>query len=319
MNFIVNESASGQRLDKFLNEKLKNYSRSQIKKMIKQGLVLVNGQGVTVHRFLKPGDKISLSFSSKVAKEESAEEKIIPPEIIFEDHNFIVLEKPAGLLVHPTDKGEKNTLVNWLSEKYPKIKQVGEQKYRSGIIHRLDRDVSGIMLVAKTNEAFYQLKDQFKKRVVKKQYLALVYGHIYDSEGEIDLPIGRSKAGKFVAHPRKKGFKFLDADKVAKTKYEVLEYIKNYTLLEIQILTGRTHQIRVHLSAIGHPIIGDQAYKPKKKFFHWFQRKIKVIDPGRIFLHSIKIGFYDLNNHWQEFESPLPKKLKDFLDGQKNQ
>ncbi|OGY47898.1 MAG: hypothetical protein A3J62_00755 [Candidatus Buchananbacteria bacterium RIFCSPHIGHO2_02_FULL_38_8] len=318
-NIIIQQKNQGQRLDKFLNEKIKDKSRSQIKKMIKQGLVLVNGQPAKVHHFLKTGDEITFQQLSRrrdwpIAPSGDSYLIKTAPKIIFEDKNFLVIEKPIGLLVHPTGKNEKDTLVDWLVKQYPEIEKVGEQKYRAGIIHRLDRDVSGLMVVAKTNAAFTHLKEQFKNRMVKKEYLALVYGHLTQAAGEIDLPIGRNKKGQFVAHPRQGTDKFQAEDKIAKTKYQVVEYIKDYTLLKVQILTGRTHQIRVHLSALGHPILGDQIYRPKKKFFHFLRRKIKVVDPGRIFLHSSKIGFYNLNNQWVEFTSPLPKKLNDYLN-----
>jgi len=317
MNFVVKDSEDKNRLDKFLTKKIPGQSRSQIKKMIKNDLVLVNGNPAKVHHFLKIGEEITILPDVETKAETSITEKATvqrEPKIIFENDNFLVLEKPAGLLVHPTELGETNTLVDWVHQKYPEIETVGEYQYRGGIIHRLDKDVSGIMVVAKNDQAFYHLKNQFKERQVKKVYLALVYGKIDQAEGEIDLPIGRNKEGHFVAHPRQGKEKFLAQDKVAKTKYKVVEYIKDYTLLQIQIVTGRTHQIRVHLSAIGHPILGDQIYKPKKKFLQILRQKIKVIDPGRIFLHSHQIGFNDLNNQWQEFTSPLPKKLKNFLN-----
>jgi 23S rRNA pseudouridine1911/1915/1917 synthase len=319
MRFIIKKAEVGKRLDKFLTEKLSNKTRSQIKKLIKNNLILVNDQPAKVHHFLKASDKIEIfkPAEEKVETKETPQIKL-KPKIIFANKSFLVLEKPAGLLVHPTEKGETDTLVNWLITKYPKIKNVGEEKYREGIIHRLDKDVSGVMVAAKTKQAYFHLKDQFKKRLVKKEYTALVYGRLSQPEGEIDLPIGRNKEGQFVAHPRQGKFKFQEKDKVAKTKYKVLEYLKDYTRLKVQILTGRTHQIRAHLSAIGHPILGDQIYKPKKKFFHFLQRKIKVVDPGRIFLHSTKIGFNDLQNEWQEFKSPLPKKLTDFINEIKN-
>ncbi|MFA6410107.1 MAG: RluA family pseudouridine synthase [Candidatus Buchananbacteria bacterium] len=318
MNFIVSESEVNSRLDKFLAEKLKTQSRSQIKKMIEAGFVLVNDRPTTVHRFLKVADKISLiekkEEPKKITNTKKALAPKIEPSVIFENSDFMVLDKPAGLLVHPTERNETDTLVDWLLKKIPGIEKVGEQKYRAGIIHRLDKDVSGIMIVAKNNQAFEHLKDQFKKRKVQKQYIALVYGPVEQSEGEIDLPIGRNKEGQFVAHPKKGTDKLQDQDKLAKTQYKVLEYLKDYTLLEVKILTGRTHQIRAHLFAINHPILGDSIYKPKNKFLHFLRKKIKVVDPGRIFLHSQKIGFSDLLGQWLEFNSPLPKILQSYLD-----
>lgn len=317
MNYLIEEANNGQRLDKFLTEKLIQQTRSQIQKLIKQGGVLINGQTVNVHHFLKTGDKITFSEVKKevtipLAKAEAA--ITAEPKIIADEIDFLIIEKPVGLLVHATDKNETATLVSWLLKKYPELDGVGEEKNRDGIIHRLDRDVSGIMVVAKNQASFNHLKKQFKDRLVKKEYAALVYGRLPQTEGEIDLPIGRNKDGQFVAHPWRHKLKLDNKDKVAKTKYKVLEYLKDYSLLEVTILTGRTHQIRAHLSAIGHPILGDQIYKPKKEIFNFLRRRIKVVDPGRIFLHSQKIGFTDLNNNWREFISPLPKTLNDFLN-----
>jgi 23S rRNA pseudouridine1911/1915/1917 synthase len=170
------------------------------------------------------------------------------------------------------------------------------------------------MIVAKNVETFAYLKEQFKKRRIKKQYIALVYGAIEQPHGFIDMPIGRNKDGQFVAHPKADGKKLLTADRVAKTKYEVLEYVKDYTLLLVTILTGRTHQIRAHLSGFGHPILGDLIYKPKKKIFSILRSRIKVVDPGRIFLHATLLGFKDPTGVYHEYTAPLPPALGDYLN-----
>ncbi|MFA6215332.1 MAG: RluA family pseudouridine synthase [Patescibacteria group bacterium] len=322
MKFVIQPEETGQRLDHFLVKKLNDQTRSQLKKIIEGGLVLINDKPTKVHHFLKNGDIVSVEIKNPPTPLPPYQSTTLlpyfptplPPKIIFENNDFLVVDKPVGLLVHPTEKGEKDTLVDWVAKRYPEIKKIGDENYRGGIIHRLDRDVSGVMMIAKTNEAYRHLKDQFKSRLVKKEYVALVYGKIEDFQGEINLPIGRNQEGQFVAHPRQ-GTRIVKArDKTAKTKYEVTEYVKDYTLLKVNILTGRTHQIRAHFFAIGHPILGDKIYKPRKKFFHFLRRKIKVIDPGRIFLHSAKIGFNDLTNQWQEFSSPLPKQLTEFLN-----
>lgn len=333
MKFKVKEKNLNQRLDKFLTEQVKNKTRSQIKKMVKEGLVLINSKKAKVHHFLKPGDEVVINEAPKIltVQKEKKQEKLIEPEIIFEDEDFLVINKPSGILVHATDKGETNTLVDWLKNKYPDIETVREEKQKSklpaggisplasraGIVHRLDKDVSGVMVIAKNNKMFNHLKTQFQERKVIKHYTALVYGRVPKTEGQIDLPIGRNKDGQFVAHPKKGREKYQATDKVAKTNYSVLEYIKDYSLLDVQILTGRTHQIRAHLFAIGHPIIGDQIYKPKKKFLNLLRTKIKVIELPRIFLHSTKLGFYDLTGKFQEFNSSLPNNLTNFLNDQK--
>jgi len=319
---LAQPSDQGKRLDIFLTEHLGDRTRSQIKKLVQQGDVTINGSAAKVHQFLRTGDVIKVHPSSAMeatAPIEINEPAALAPDptIIFENDNFLVLEKPAGLLVHATERGETNTLVHWLIARYPAVADVGEHTYRAGIIHRLDRDVSGIMVIAKNQPAFLSLKEQFRSRLVKKEYVALVYGHMLKQSGTIELPIGRNREGQFVAHPLKGFSMFHHHDRVAKTDFRVLEYVQDYTLLSVQIHTGRTHQIRAHLSAVGHPILGDQLYKPRKKHFNFLRQKIKVVDPGRIFLHSVTIGFNDQNGEWQEFHSPLPQILSQFLDDKK--
>lgn len=320
MKLTVEVKDDKARLDKFLTARLKHKTRSQIKKMITHGLVEVEGKAAKVHQFLKPGQKIIIHQGTQTQPSPSmsdAPAKLPEPVVIFETKDYVILDKPAGLLVHPTEKKEANTLADWVLKKYPQMRSVGQHDYRAGIIHRLDKDVSGAMVAVKNAKTFTHLKAQFKKREVYKEYTAMVYGRMEEMSGEIDLPIGRNKAGQFVAHPLNRNQKLIEGDKLAKTLYTVLEYLKDYSLLKVNILTGRTHQIRVHLSAIGHPILGDQIYKPKKTIFTLLRTRIKVVDPGRIFLHSTKLGFKDLDNKWQEFESPLPPILIDFINAKK--
>ena len=313
MNWTAEESQAGMRLDKFLTERLSG-SRSQIKKQIKAGSVLVNGKASSVHFFLKSGDVVTLTDTTATPIVQAAAVRpLLTPAVIFEDANFIVLDKPAGMLVHTTEQGEVDTLADWLKIHCPEIESVGEHKYRAGILHRLDREVSGVLVAAKTNQAFLHLKQQFKEREIKKEYTALVYGKV-ERNGEITLPIGRSKDGKFVAHPRRGREKFLVNDRVAITRYQVVELIRDYSLLHVQILTGRTHQIRAHLAAVGHPILGDQLYGPKKTIFHLLRRRVKVVDPGRIFLHSSNLSFRNLDGEWATYAAPLPKSLTDYLN-----
>jgi len=181
---------------------------------------------------------------------------------------------------------------------------------RPGIVHRLDRDVSGLIAVTKTQKMFDHLKKQFKNRLVYKEYTALVWGKLEKNEGVIDLPIGRSARGsKMAAHPLNYQKKFSEKDKSAVTEYEVIRRIKNCTLVKIRLRTGRSHQIRVHFKAIGHPIVGDKIYFVKK-FFRIFSKRGKL---NRPFLHATKLGFYDLNHRWQIFESDLSLELKNYL------
>lgn len=311
----------GKRLDVLLTETLSDLTRSQIKKLVQRGGVTINGKPAKVHQFLKVGDVITVNDTlpeekSEVAAEETSLQRAPAPipVILFENNDYLVIEKPTGLLVHATERGETDTLADWLYARYPDIKNVGEHSYRAGIIHRLDRDVSGVMVIAKNQAAFKSLKEQFRTRKVKKEYVALVYGHVLKQSGSIELPIGRNRDGQFVAHPRRGILKFQNQDRVAKTDFTVLEYVQDYTLLSVRIHTGRTHQIRAHLSAVGHPILGDKIYKPRKRNFNFLRQKIKVVDPGRIFLHSVTIGFNDATGEWQEFTSPIPSILNQFLN-----
>lgn len=246
------------------------------------------------------------------------------PKIIYEDDDVAVINKPAGLLVHPTERNEKNSLVGWLKARYPDIKSVGEDISRPGIVHRLDKDTSGLMIVAKNNVAYNWLKSQFKNRKVVKKYLALVHGYVKDAEGVISTPIGRSHKDW-----RKKNVVDILTGKKARTEYGVLRYYalskdgklklvdkekiingqyKNasiFTLLDVAIRTGRTHQIRVHLKSIGYPVAGDPLYK--------FKRQKGIVGLTRQFLHSYYLQLQLLNGENRSFEVGLPDDLGCFL------
>jgi len=229
-------------------------------------------------------------------------------KILEQNEGFLIINKPSGLLVHPDKYSKEQTLVDILLKAYPKISGVG-QLGRDGIVHRLDKDVSGIMVVAKTQKMYDFLIEQFQKNNVKKQYLALVYDQPPENKGTIDLPLARNKKGKIIALIYNKHVKL---EKSAITEYEIKERFKKFSLLKICLLTGRTHQIRVHLRSIKCPIVGDQKYKLRDK-------KLKSpLELNRIFLHSRYLGFYNLQNEWQEFRSELPKKLKEFLKNLRN-
>ncbi len=313
-NLIITGQEQGQRLDKFLVQELQAITRSQIKKMILDQSVLINGKATSVHHFLKEGDKITISSSQhqvkdrplKPVKTSTSKALFKKIKIVAENDNYLVINKPAGLLVHPTDQNETNTLVDWLKQEYPAIEQVGDDPNRAGIVHRLDKDVSGLMIIPLNQDWFNFLKDKFKKRKLVKKYTALVYGEIEADEGTIDFYIGRSKTkkGLFAAHPKKKDRKFDTSDKKAVTNYTVIHKYKNYTLLEVEILTGRTHQIRVHMLAHDTPIVGDRLY---------FKKKIKTADLDRIFLHASYLSFVGPDRKRYEYSSNLPLNLRKFL------
>lgn len=307
------------RLDIHLAQKYPHYSRSHLQKLIKSGAVLVNNKIVTPHYQLKPTDKITenLTPPEKINLSPDASIKL---DIIYEDANYLVVNKPPGLIVHPSESAKSRTLVNALLAYYPPIKNIGDKKsicdfqfaicnHRPGIVHRLDRTVSGLMVVAKTQAAFNNLKLQFQNRKIKKEYTALVYGNVSRDQGEINLAIGRSKKGnKMSARTQPK-----EKDKAALTRYRVIKRFKNFTLLKIQTLTGRTHQIRVHLHAIGHPIVNDPLYKSKSVKKEGSGIRHQASGP-RLFLHADFLEFRDLNNQPKTFKLTLPKELKNILE-----
>jgi len=222
-------------------------------------------------------------------------------DIIFKHKDWLIINKPAGLLVHPDQHHQEKTLIDLILTEYPEIKSVGDPT-RPGIVHRLDKDVSGLMVVARSQEFYEYIVKQFTDDKVKKEYLALVYGRPEPSAGKIDLPLARTKDGKIVAvqyHGKIKN------QKEATTEYEAIKNYSQYSLLKVRPLTGRTNQIRVHLRAINCPLVGDLIYG--------FKDKNEGNELGRIFLHAAYLGFYDLNNAWQEFKSDLPEDLQNFL------
>lgn len=314
----IAERDIGKRLDKFLVKQLPKLSRSQIQKLIKSSAVMVNEKTVPAHYFLRQGDLVTIidELIERVSKPERKISGFHPtihnfqtlpnPRVSFtivsEDPHYIIIDKPAGLIMHQSKiHTEADTLANGLLARFPEIKGVGEDPFRPGIVHRLDKYVSGLVVVARTQEMFQHLKQQFKNRDVKKIYIALVYGSLTKEDGTIDFPISRSKkAGvKMAAHSKMLG------GKEAITQYEVLRRFQHYTLVKVQIKTGRTHQIRLHFNALGYPVVGERVYKPKKLR--------KIVNLGRIFLHASRLGFYDLKNKWQEFYSEPDKELKEFL------
>jgi len=229
---------------------------------------------------------------------------------IFENDEYLVANKPAGLLTHGTEHISEQSFAEFLLKDYPKIKKIGDDPFRPGIVHRLDKLASGLLVVAKTQASFDNIKKQFQKRTVEKYYTALVYGKIEKDEDEINFPIARSAKGyKMAALPLTCKKEKNPGGRTAITEFNVCKKFINYTLLDVKIKTGRTHQIRVHLSAYGHPIVGDDLYGTKKT-------KIKNLKLGlkRLFLVSHKLSFRDLNGQKQTYQIDLPDDLNKFLE-----
>lgn len=242
------------------------------------------------------------------------------PEIVSETDDYLVINKPAGLAVHGGGNLTEPTLTDWLIDYYPKIKKVGDDPLRPGIVHRLDKEVSGLMVIAKNQKSFTALKEQFKSREIVKEYIALVYGKVANDYGIIDFPIKRSQTGhKMAALPlkaenlltrrRPQGRDQGNIDgwfkaRSAQTEFQILKKFVNYTLLRVKIKTGRTHQIRVHFFAYGHPLVGDNLYFTAKT-----KLKNKKLNLGRIFLMAEHLSFRDLQGQEQDFKIDLAPEL----------
>jgi 23S rRNA pseudouridine1911/1915/1917 synthase len=284
--------ASGIRLDKFVGESCPELSRTHAQQLIKNGLITVNGKAAKASLKLNPGDKIDVIVPPPPPSRLEAED--IPLKIIYEDGDILVVDKPAGLTVHPAPGHDSHTLVNAILNYLPNLAK-DTDSVRPGIIHRLDKDTSGLILVAKNRVAQAKLSEQFKSRVVKKSYLTLVKGRITPEKGTIEAAIGRDPRQRQRMAVVAKG-------REARTEYRVIKYYGNYTLLEIKPETGRTHQIRVHLAAIGFPVAGDATYGVKSPRL------------PRQFLHANKIGFkLPSSGEYVEFESALPEDLEKVL------
>ncbi len=250
--FITEENDEGTRLDSYLSALLPDISRSKIQSLIRSGNVCVQGMEKKPSYCLKQGDKVEIEIF------ESEEKIIIPPQnieldIIYEDENMLVVNKPSGMLTHPTVKERENTLVNALLYKYGEGLSDINGELRRGILHRLDRNTSGLLMVAKNNEAHEFLANQIKNRTAVKKYLAVVKGNFKEDFGTLDFPIGR--------HPKfPEKMSVIEGAKPSVTAFKVIERFKEATYLELDLKTGRTHQIRVHLSHIKHPIVNDMLY-----------------------------------------------------------
>ncbi|UCE39796.1 MAG: RluA family pseudouridine synthase [Candidatus Aminicenantes bacterium] len=293
--FRVDLSDEGKRLDVFLSQRIKELTRSQLQKKLGKNLVKINGVPRKSSFRLNEGDLVECDFVSQEI--EALLPENIPLKILYKDDHVIVLEKPTGLVVHPGAGRRNGTLVNGLLYHYPGIEKIGP-KERPGIVHRLDKETSGLMVVARTEEAYSALQRQFKQRLVEKIYLGLVWGKISKQEGIINWAVGRHvKHGERMSVKTKK-------PRTAETHFKIQKEYLGLTLLEIKPVTGRTHQIRVHFAASGHPIVGDSRYGKKKK-----ERLC-----SRLFLHAFRLGFFHPESHERmDFLSPLPADLEKFL------
>lgn len=280
-----------ERVDKYLAEEL-GISRSTVKKMIDEGFVLVNGKEVKASLILSEADE--LFVKDGFIKEASFEAEDIPINIVYEDDDLLVINKKSGMVVHPGNGNTSGTLVNALMHYTKNLSN--KEAFRPGIVHRIDKDTSGLMLVAKNDKAHDILAEGFKNKTIKREYIALVCGVIGEDTGVIDAPIGRD------AKDRKKMCVTSENSKKAVTHFKVLKRYEHYTLLRLILDTGRTHQIRVHMKYIGHPVYNDPVYG-------------KAYNDFGQFLHSASIDFEQPTTHEHlHFECDVPKEFQDFLD-----
>ncbi len=307
------EEDQGKRLDQFLSESNLHLSRAQAKRLIQEKMVFLNQKEAKPSSHLKRGDVVSGMIPTP--KPISLQPEPIPLTILYEDSSIMVIEKPAGMVVHPAYGNPSGTLVNALLYHCKEMRGINGS-IRPGIVHRLDKGTSGVMVVAKDDEAYQQLTRQFRNRTVEKSYLAIVYGRFSQEEGLIDAPIGRhlSERKRMSTRTRK--------GREAVTRWRVMERLDGFTLLEVIPHTGRTHQIRVHLSSMGHPLLGDPLYGRKGRpgaqedpLFREWVRKM-----NRQALHSHRLGFiHPRTGERVDFISPIPEDMRNILSFLRNQ
>ncbi len=305
-SFVVEEAHLGERVDVFLAHRQLAISRSQIKRLILKQQITVNHKPIKPHHLLKTGDEIRLIQPEPELPQALPES--IPLDIIYEDSHLLVINKPPGMVVHPAAGNYSGTLVNALLGYCGELSNIGGPM-RPGIIHRLDKNTSGLLVVAKTDEAHLNLVDQLAKRHIKRTYLGLVTGEIKQDSGSIEVAIGRHVVD------RKKISPVTRRGKPARTNFQVLERFPGASLLRLKLHTGRTHQIRVHLAHIGYPILGDTVYKGKTKLSFRVGKEHRVITISRQALHARKLAFlHPLTNEYMEFEAPLADDIQKVIE-----
>jgi 23S rRNA pseudouridine1911/1915/1917 synthase len=294
VQLIVSANEAKLRLDQFLAKRLPEFSRSRLQHLIRNGFVRLNNSTSRPHHIVRGGDKIELT-EPPLEKIETLPEQI-PLEVLFEDNDLIVINKPAGIVVHPGAGHREHTLVNALLNHCAALSGIGG-KERPGIVHRLDKETSGCLVVAKNDAAHRELSKQFAERTVEKIYLALVAGKLRKATGVIEEKIGR--------HPvhRQRMSATALRGRAARTEYRVVQSSERASLIECRLHSGRTHQIRVHLHHLGHPVLGDKVYAPRL-----------AKDLPRQMLHAWKLGFrHPRTQEWKSFEAPLPADFNEAL------
>ena len=305
--FEVSEEDAGARLDAFLAARVEGVSRTSLKRAIEEGDVLVGGRESKPSCKLRAGERVEAELPEPPTSEVEPED--IPLEIVYEDEEVVVVNKPAGLVVHPAAGVRSGTLANALAFRFRNSELGEQQSIRPGIVHRLDRDTSGLIVVAKTARAHESLSEQFRARTVFKSYTALVHGATREEKGKIEQPIARDPRNRTRMGVVRGG-------RAALTHWRVRRRYERFTLLDVEIKTGRTHQIRVHLAWMKHPVVGDETYgMGRDKTVADPRMRSAIAAMGRQFLHAARLGFHHpRTNEWMSFGSPPPAELARLLE-----
>src|SRR5215213_7661022 len=304
LSFKIGPDQAGTRLDTHLASQIEGWSRARLQRLIENEDVLVNGKTAKPSYKLREGDEIEVELVASPIDIFTPEN--IPLDIVYEDETLVVVNKPAGLVVHPAAGTPSGTLANALAYHFQKLP--GATSVRPGIVHRLDRDTSGLLVVAKTETALENLSDQFRDRTVYKSYVALVHGRVLSNSGKIDQPLARDPTNRT-------RMAVVRAGRNALTLYRVRQTFDRFTLLDVELKTGRTHQIRVHLAWIKHPVVGDETYGGGRDNTIQDPRlRARLRSLNRHFLHAEKLGFkHPTTGEFVKFESSLPPELQGFL------
>ena len=312
----VDPGQSPLRIDKFLIDKLPNVTRNKIQNGVKDGFVTVNEHSVKPNYKVRPGDIVVIALPEP-PRDEDVQPENIPLNIVFEDDHILVVNKPAGMVVHPAYQNWTGTLVNALVFHFNNLPEMRGNKGRPGLVHRIDKDTSGLLVIAKTEAAMAPLARQFFDHSINRTYMALVWGEPKEEEGTIDIPLGRSLKDRrvTVAFPEN------DFGKRAVTRYKVLKSLRYVSLMECRLETGRTHQIRAHMKYLGHPLFNDPTYGGDKilkgtrfsKYKAFVENCFKLL-PGQV-LHARSLGFvHPVTGETMQFDSTLPEGFEALIE-----
>jgi len=306
LTFTVDQASVDSRLDAYLASQISHWSRARLQRLIDNEDVLVNGKSAKSSYRLRAGDEIEVELISTPI--ESFTPENIPLDVVYEDDVLLVINKPASLVVHPAAGIHSGTLANALAFHFQNLPSA-TGKARPGIVHRLDRDTSGLMVVAKTESSMESLADQFRDRTVFKSYVALVHGHLESESGLIDQPLARDQGNRTRMAVVRGG-------RNAVSLYKVRRRYQRFTLVDVEIKTGRTHQIRVHLAWLRHPIVGDESYGGgRDNMIQEAHLRAEVRKLGRQFLHAEELGFnHPTTVERMKFKAPLPSELSSLLE-----